>query len=236
MPRILVAIDRTLPFERYEDCRELARSFANFIGEPVELAFARPDLVLAARIGVDPDPGEDPVELIMPAPPQAATMSSADFVYLADGRPDWQSMWQGFCELALYGGPPHRGTESRLLAPSGAEATAVPAPAGAIEEIRRGIWETTGLYSELAEPGWLAVTCRSRAMAVWMAASIILENVEARFEVDRVLLPASDAFGLKDQAKSVITVVAKTHHYWVQHVLTQEMMASAAQSRPPQGG
>jgi len=231
VPRVLIAIDRTIPFERFQDCRELARSFANFTGESVELAFARPDLVLAARIGVDPDPGDDPVEVILPKLPQVATMSSADFVWRADGRPDWQSMWQGFCELALYGGPPHRGTESRLLAPSGDQATMTPAPGGAIEEICRGIRETTGLSAALVEPGWLAVECNSRAMAVWMAASIILENVEARFDGFRLLVPASDDFAIKDQVKSVITVVAKTHHYWIEHVLTQEMMAKASQAR-----
>ena len=235
MPRVLLCIDKTLPFERYQDCRELAKSFANFLGETVELAFARPDLVLAARIGVDPDPGDDPVEVILPALPQVATMSSADFVYRADGRPDWQSMWQGFCDLALYGGPPHRGTEARLVAATGSEATVAPEAGGAVEEIRRGIWETTGLYAEMTEPGWLAVTCRSRAMAVWMAASIILENVEARFDGDRLLVPASDAFTMKDQVKSVITVVAKTHHYWIEHVLTQEMMARATQARSDEG-
>ena len=231
MPRVLIAIDRTIPFERYQDCRELAKSFANFTGESVELAFARAELVLAARIGVDPDPSDDPVEVILPLLPQIATMSSADFVYRADGRPDWQSIWQGFCELALYGGPPHRGVESRLLAPTGDAATATPAEGGAVDEIRRGIAETTGLDSSLVEPGWLAVVCRSRAMAVWMAASTILENVEARFEGDRLLVPASDSFTVKDRVKSVITVVAKTHHYWIEHVLTQEMMARAAQGR-----
>ncbi len=226
MPRVLLAIDRTLPAERFQDCRELAKSFANFLGEPVELAFARPDLVLAARIGVDPDPGDDPVEIVMPQLPQPATMSSADFTYRADGRPNWQSMWQSFCDLALYGGPPHRGVDSRLVATANDAAT-TPAEGGAVEEIRRGIFETTGLYSEVSEPGWLAVTCRSRAMAVWMAASIILENVEARFEGDRLLVPASDSFDVTDQVKSVITVVAKTHHYWIEHVLTQELMARA---------
>jgi hypothetical protein len=227
MPRVLLAIDRTLPAERFQDCRELAKSFANFLGEPVELAFARPDLVLAARIGVDPDPGDDPVEIVMPQLPQPATMSSAEFVYRADGRPDWQSMWQSFCDLALYGGPPHRGVESRLVATPAAEAAETPSEGGAVEEMRRGIWETTQLYSEVTEPGWLAVTCRSRAMAVWMAASIILENVEARFDGDRLLVPASETFALADQVKSVITVVAKTHHYWIEHVLTQELMARA---------
>ena len=41
-------------------------------------------------------------------------MSSAPFVYRDDGQPDWGTMWKGFCELALYGGPPHRAPADAL--------------------------------------------------------------------------------------------------------------------------
>ena len=44
----------------------------------------------------------------------AAPMSAAPFRFRDDGRPDWATMWQGFCELALYGGPPHRGKDAAL--------------------------------------------------------------------------------------------------------------------------
>ena len=142
-------------------------------------------------------------------------MSAAPFVWRPDGRPDWRAMWTSFCELALFGGPPHRGPESALLAVTGTE------PAGdgpdAVEEIRRGIWETTGLYSEPSAPGWLAVTCESPRMAAWLCATIILENVDARCDEERLLVPADRSFALTDQVKSVITVVAKTHHYWSAH-------------------
>ena len=47
----------------------------------------------------------------------AAPMSAAPFVYRDDGQPDWGTMWQGFCELALYGGPPHRAAEDALHMP-----------------------------------------------------------------------------------------------------------------------
>ena len=122
-------------------------------------------------------------------------MSSAPFVWRADGRPDWGRMWTTFCELALYGGPPQRGPESALRAPTG------PAPDGdgaMLAEMRRGIWETTGLYAESTAPGRLTVTCGSPAMAEWMGAAIVVENVEARVEEDRV--------------------IAKTHHYWQAHL------------------
>jgi sirohydrochlorin cobaltochelatase len=87
-----------------------------------------------------------------------------------------------------------------------------------LAEMRRGIWETTGLYAEATGPGWLAVTCDSPEMAAWMAAAIVLENVAARADEDRLLLPAGPGYRLKDEVKSIITVVAKTHHYWHAHV------------------
>ena len=51
-----------------------------------------------------------------------------------------------------------------------------------------------------------------------MVAAIALENVEARVDEDRLLLPAGPHYRLKDEVKSIITVVAKTHHYWQAHL------------------
>jgi sirohydrochlorin cobaltochelatase len=56
-------------------------------------------------------------------------------------------------------------------------------------------------------------------MAAWMAEAIGLENVAAHADEDRLLLPAGPDYRLKDEVKSIITVVAKTHHYWQAHVL-----------------
>jgi sirohydrochlorin cobaltochelatase len=149
-------------------------------------------------------------------PTTAPPMSSAPFLWQPDGRPDWGNMWTSFCELALFGGPPQRGPESALGAPSG---EAGDADGEMLAEMRRGIWATTGLYAEAAGHGWLAVTCDSPAMAEWMGAAIVLENVTARVEEDRLLLPAGPGYRLKDEVKSIITVVAKTHHYWQAHVM-----------------
>ena len=41
-----------------------------------------------------------------------------------DGQVAWDRMWQGFCELALAGGPPHRGTLHKAAA--GADAAVWP--------------------------------------------------------------------------------------------------------------
>jgi sirohydrochlorin cobaltochelatase len=145
-----------------------------------------------------------------------APMSSAPFVWRDDGRPDWGGMWTSFCELALFGGPPQRGPDSALRAPAG---DAVDSDREMLVEMRRGIWETTGLYAESTAPGWLTVTCDSAEMAAWMAEAIGLENVAANADEDRLLLPAGPDYRLKDEVKSIITVVAKTHHYWQAHVL-----------------
>lgn len=143
-------------------------------------------------------------------------MAAAPFVWREDGRPDWRSMWTSFCELALFGGPPHRGIDQALRGPETAGAAAGSDPA-MVDEIRRGIRETTGLSSEALSSGWIAVTCESPAMAKWLAAAIAPENIEVLVEDDRVLLPAGPRLRLEDEVKSIITVVAKTHHYWTMH-------------------
>jgi len=60
------------------------------------------------------------------------------------------------------------GRDAALGAPGG---HAADADREMLAEMRRGIRETTGLYAESAEPGWLAVTCESPRMAAWMCAA-----------------------------------------------------------------
>src|SRR5688572_27721357 len=43
------------------------------------------------------------------------SMGSAPLKYSADGKPAWDETWKTFCDLAMAGGPPHRGT---LLQPA----------------------------------------------------------------------------------------------------------------------
>jgi sirohydrochlorin cobaltochelatase len=214
---VLVVSPVDIPYTIVEDWRAQCRQLADFLGTPVELCRLDgvPDggAVLAAVHQAVPAGRREVVE---PGTTAAqAPMSAAPFVWRPDGRPDWRAMWTTFCELALFGGPPHRGPESALAGGPGAAAPGERSEA--VEEIRRGIYETTGLYSEPAAPGWLAVTCDSPRMAAWLCATIILENVEARSDEERLLVPADPSFALEDQVKSVITVVAKTHHYWSAH-------------------
>jgi hypothetical protein len=164
-----------------------------------------------------------------PAEDRAAPMAAAPFVWRADGRPDWGSMWTSFCDLALHGGPPHRGSEQALRGADAGSDLAI------VAEIRRGIWETTGLFAEPHSPGWLAVTCESRAMAEWLAAAIVLENVEARVEADRLLLPAGPRFRLENEVKSIVTVVAKTHHYGAMHAAIAPSRDQPDDAPPPHG-
>jgi sirohydrochlorin cobaltochelatase len=149
----------------------------------------------------------------------AAPMAAAPFQYLDDGRPNWGAMWEGFCELALHGGPPHRGEDQALPAPSIDEDDIV--TDSMVDEICRGIAETTCLTAIPSPGGWLAIQCSSRKMAAWLCATIVLENVEARFEDRWLFVPGDTGYDLKNQVKSVVTVVAKTHHYWQQHVASQ---------------
>jgi len=134
-----------------------------------------------------------------------------------DGAVAWDRMWQGFCELALAGGPPHRGT---LLEPAPREAVLAEPDryAAVLRELERGLRMVTGL-DVLADgpPGWLGVRCESEEMAIWLMRAIVVENVLARREAAVLYLPASPAFTLSGEIKNVVTAVAKTYHYWLEH-------------------
>lgn len=218
--RILVMVETEL-IGRMGEVRQLGRAFANSFGEAVDVAVVPPESLDHARAGIDAR--FSPVVPLVPSPAisgmPAPAMGGAPFVYDPTGRPRWSLMWESFCELALFGGPPHRDPDSALgidedVAP---RSTAGRCAFDAVAEIRRGIEETTGLPTAPAQAGWLAVTCESARMAAWLCATIILENVDARAQGRTLLIPASDEYRLEDEVKSVVTVVAKTHHYWLAH-------------------
>jgi hypothetical protein len=214
--RIVLVVDADLPAVVRQACADVATRLADQTRMPVTVAAAPVRHLDALEDSLRRDAAAQRREYTPAARPDPSTpMTSAPFLWRPDGRPDWGGMWTTFCELALYGGPPQRGPESPLRAPTG---PSTESDAEMLAEMRRGIWETTGLYAEAAGPGWLSVTCDSPTMAAWMCAAIILENVGARLDDDRLLLPAGPSFDLKDEVKSIITVVAKTHHYWQAHV------------------
>jgi hypothetical protein len=217
----IVLVDSALPDAALEDWKQTCSDFSRFSGSDVELMTGdRTSLsLLASALSATPDVWTRQSLEANAEPP--APMSSADFIYREDGRPDWNAMWTNFCDLALYGGPPHRGPGNPIRARAGGTVGTF----DAVAEIRRGIFETTGLFAERAEDGWVAITCSSPQMAAWLCACVILENVEARMDGDRLFLPAGIGFTLKDEVKSVVTVMAKVNHYWEAHI---ETTASAA--------
>lgn len=152
--------------------------------------------------------------------PSSAPMGAAGLVFDAEGKPAWNEIWTGFCELALAGGPPHRGTLLEPVSPS----VALASPAQyqrVLAELERGIRMVTGLEvvpSPVA--GWIGMVCTNEDMAVWLLRAIVVENVSVRREEKILYFPAGPEFRLEREIKNVITVIAKTHHYWQEHIAT----------------
>ena len=87
-----------------------------------------------------------------------------------------------------------------------------------VAEIERGLRLVTGLPIVHTEQlGWVGVQCYDEQMALWLLRAIIVENVCVRREGDKLFLPAGPDFQLEKEIKNVITVLAKTHHYWIEH-------------------
>jgi sirohydrochlorin cobaltochelatase len=157
----------------------------------------------------------------------AAPMAAAELAFDAAGQVAWDRMWgqddpnSPFCELALAGGPPHRSELLEPVPPQQIEAD----PAGYAQvraELERGIAMTTGLAVEPQRyPGWLGVACASDEMAIWLLRAILVENISVRREGATLFLPAGPAFRLAYEIKNVITALAKTHHYWQEHLRAQ---------------
>ena len=156
---------------------------------------------------------------------QPKPMGSAGMRYQMDGRVAWDAMWGGFCDLAMAGGPPHKGK----LLEAGTEA-AINADFDrydeVVEEICRGIRMVSRLRAYPSPtPGWVSITCHSDAMAEWLLRAIAMENVAARRSGAVLELPAAPHFRLEKEIKNVITVIAKTCHYWVGHMPLEQQQA-----------
>ncbi len=169
----------------------------------------------------------DATLLPLPIHPQTdprAPMASAPMVYNPDNSVAWEQMWDNFCQLASAGGPPHRGT--LLCAQLDADPTS-PSYHFAVNEIVRGIKLVGGLLAQPAHTGWIAVECGQNSKAHWLSSQILQENVESYAEGTRFFVPVGDTFTLKGEIKNVITAVAKTTHYWQEH-LAPEIKTSLA--------
>ncbi len=157
-----------------------------------------------------------------------APMAAAPLRYTPEGAVAWGEMWDTFCALAQEGGPPHRAT---LLQPPEQADPDSPAYRAAAAEIIRGIREVSGLAAVPGDPGWLAVRCDSPTMARWLSEAIAVELVAARYAGPTLFVPVGAAYAITGEIKSVVTVVAKTTHYWHDHLPTEVKQTLAAQAR-----
>ena len=86
----------------------------------------------------------------------------------------------------------------------------------------------TGLRSYVSPtPGWVSVACYGDAMAGWLVRAIVMENVAARRRGAILELPAAPHFRLEKEIKNVVTVIAKTCHYWLGHMPRDQQRAVA---------
>lgn len=160
---------------------------------------------------------QDPTTTVSAAPMGAATLQ-----YDANGEVAWDEMWTGYCELALAGGAPHRGT---LLEPIHQEAiTANPERyEWVLQELERGIAQVARLPVRRSPvPGWIGLECVDEEMALWLLRAIVVENVTVRREDTVLWFPAGPGFRLEREIKNVVTVVAKTTHYWQEHATRRD--------------
>jgi sirohydrochlorin cobaltochelatase len=145
-------------------------------------------------------------------------MASAPLQYDSDGRVAWDKIWTDYCDLALAGGPPHRGSLLEPVLPEVIQSD----PQGyheVLAELERGIRLTTGLsVVQSLTPGWVGMACDDEAMAIWMLRVSIVENICVRREANVIYFPAGPGFRLEHEIKNVITVAAKIHHYWTEHI------------------
>jgi len=183
---------------------------ATHLHPDVDAALEALDLRLRAIL---PEEYQDAYEKVEPVP-----MRSAGLKFDGDGRVAWNDMWESFCDLAMAGGPPHKGS---LLEPASAEMIAAEPDRyeAVVREICRGITLATGLDAHRSlTAGWVRVRCHSGVMAGWLLRAITMENVSARADVIGVELPAGPGYRLEKEIKNVVTVIAKTSHYWIGHM------------------
>jgi hypothetical protein len=62
-------------------------------------------------------------------------------------------------------------------------------------------------------------------MAGWLVRAIAMENVSARASGDVLELPAAPHFRIDKEIKNVVTVIAKTCHYWLGHMPPEQQRA-----------
>jgi hypothetical protein len=180
---------------------------------PIDVARVALDKLDARLRILLPEQYQESYESVKPV-----SMGSAGLKFAPDGTVAWDEIWQSFCDLAMAGGPPHKGA---LLGPGGAADIAANPDQydAAAQEICRGIWMAADLPAQVdTNPGWVRVQCHSTTMADWLMRAIVMENVAARASGVMLYLPAAPHFRIEKEIKNVVTVIAKTAHYWMGHM------------------
>ena len=153
---------------------------------------------------------------------EPVSMGSAPLKLGRDGKVAWDEMWESFCDLAMAGGPPHKGM---LLEPG--SLAAIDAQPNryqeAVQEICRGIALTTELAAAPSPfAGWVRVECGNLGSAEWLLRAIVMENISAHTVGTALHLPAGPDYRVEKEVKNVITAVSKTCHYWFDHMSDRE--------------
>jgi hypothetical protein len=170
-----------------------------------------------------PEEYHDAVDEVAPPVP----MRSAGLKYGMDGKVAWNEIWGSFCDLAMAGGPPHKGTLLTPGSPSDIDATAWQYRQ-ITDEICRGVTMATEMVARVSPvPGWVRVECVDEAMAGWLLRAITMENVAVRRDGVALDLPAAPTYRLEKEIKNVVTVIAKTCHYWLGHMPPEQREAIA---------
>jgi sirohydrochlorin cobaltochelatase len=184
------------------------------------------------------DRGDGPAAFPLPAryrqgqPISNAPMpGAADLVFDTDGSVAWNDIWGNFCDLAIAGGPPHRDTPLEPATPETIR-THEDDYRRVLDELERGLRMITGwpIERKLA-PGWIGLVCPDEDAAYWLLHAVAAENVAAGRMGNLLLLPAGPDFRLKYEIKNVITAVAKTHHYWTEHMTEQTRASFLSRNR-----
>ena len=156
-------------------------------------------------------------------------MRSAGLKYATDGNVAWNEIWATFCDLAMAGGPPHKGT----LLEARPRPTSIDAPERydeVVEEICRGVTMVTDLDVPIPDSGLDPRDCSQRRDGR-LAAARDRDGERRRAAEGEPRSAGRPALRLEKEIKNVVTVIAKTCHYWMGHVAAR----SSARSAPVRG-
>jgi hypothetical protein len=170
VPNYLLLVDESVQPIVAAKYREFSRAIANFAGQPA--GFALKDAATIQQVFR----GLGDAEVVQPPRGMGGftPMGATPVVYRQDGQVDWGAMWATFYDLAMFGGPPLRGSDNpvnvmyypkqaaeevveeidlirEMQAPtvmSSARRRSSEKKVDIVWEIRRGIAETTGYYGK----------------------------------------------------------------------------------------